>query len=138
MKRGRPLKRGKPLRRKAWLRARSNSKYRNRPRDVDRMLWTKKQPCVCRLLPPGDFAIAARAAGVAIKVTPCTGRVEADHLGQRALGHKAGDDTVAPMCRNHHRERTDHTGAFRHLTRDEGRAWRAAALDHTQTAWRNR
>jgi hypothetical protein len=131
-----PLKRGKPLRRKTWMRSRSKTNaYRRRERDIDHMLTTKKLPCVCRAVVPGDFAIAARAAGAEVRITPCGGRVEADHLGARGLGQKADDKSVAPMCQSHHRERTDHNGAFRDLTRDEARAWRAAALDHTQNAW---
>lgn len=56
-------------------------------------------------------------------------------MGERALGRKADDNTCAPLCMQHHRERTDHSGSFRHLTRDEARAWRARAITRTQAAW---
>lgn len=119
------LTRKTPLRRKAWLRPRSRtSKYRRRERDVPFMKWVKRQPCAVRADPPDPD-----------RMTPCTGRVEADHLGERGLGQKASDDTCAPLCSQHHRERTDHAGAFFNLTRDQLRLWRARALHRTTVAW---
>lgn len=141
-----PLKRGAPLRRKTRLRARGNTKYRRRERDTERMLWTKRQPCAVRELRPIDFINWDRIKGVGGRVewgtyeatiTPCSGPVEADHAGDRGLGQKADDSTCIPLCRGHHRERTDHTGTFSPLTRDEARAWRTAAIERTQAAWRN-
>lgn len=64
--------------------------------------------------------------------TPCRGKVEADHQGSRALGRKADDSTCVAMCQQHHRERTDHTGAFKAMTRDQVREWRADAIALTQ------
>lgn len=137
MKRSAPLRARKPLRRRAWLRARGNTKYRRRERDTDFMLFVKRQPCVVRELPPYAFAGPGHVEAVK-RATACGGRVEADHAGDRGLGQKADDDTCIPLCSSHHRERTDHTGTFRQLTRDEARAWRTAAIERTQAAWRNR
>lgn len=147
MKRGTPLRRTTPLRRrKRWQSvphvdprlasigvrtlvdfpsegkliagAKRRSAYRRRPRDLAYMAWIRRLPCVVRALPPDPH-----------RLTPCGGAVEADHLGERALSRKADDRTCAPMCSQHHRERTDHSGAFRDLVREELRIWRRAALD---------
>lgn len=109
-----------PLRRRA-LRTRRPSTYRSRDRDWGYMGWIRLQPrsrCVALLLPPDPN-----------RITPCSGRIEADHLGERALGRKADDRTCAPICTQHHRERTDHSGAFRELDQAEHRAWRSSALE---------
>ena len=122
------MKRSTPLRRRTPLRSRSlTSKYRRRERDVPFMLWIKRQPCVVRELPPDPS-----------RATPCTGEVQADHAGARGLGQKADDRTCIALCRRHHRERTDHSGAFFNLTRDELRLWRAQALNATAIAWSTR
>lgn len=81
------------------------------------MAWIRRQPCIVRSLPPDPN-----------RLTPCSGRVEADHLGSRGIGRKADDRTCAPLCQQHHRERTDHSGAFRELGQLELRAWRDQAL----------
>lgn len=149
MKRSAPLRSRKALRRRApiarsrFMRSNRKTKYRRRERDVERMLWTKRQPCMVRELSPLDFAITAMSKllfkrDIVLCATPCSGPVEADHAGDRGLGQKADDSTCIPLCRGHHRERTDHAGTFRPLTRDELRAWRAAAIERTQAAWRNR
>lgn len=98
------------------------------------MGWTKLQPCSVRLFPPPFYTSSAGA----MKVTPCSGEVEADHLGARGLGQKADDDTCAPMCTGHHRERTDHSGTFRPFNRDDGRNWRAVVIAYTQAEWASR
>lgn len=135
MMRATPLKRGRPLRRKTWMRSRKgNTSYSRRERDVGFMLWVRRQPCVLRAIRPFLFMDVAKAVGVKAE-TACCGPVEADHQGARGLGQKADDRTCVPMCRDHHAERTDHRGSFRPLTRDEARAWRAAAIEHTQAAW---
>ena len=120
------------------MRARSvTNSYRRRERDHERMRWTKRCPCMVRELPPFLFVgDAARAAEY--KLTPCSGRVEADHMGERGMGQKADDSTVVPMCRGHHGERHDHKGVFHVLTKPELRAWRAQAIERSQAAWSNR
>lgn len=137
MMRRTPLRSRSTLQRKTQLRARGNTKYRRRERDLEFMRWVKRQPCIVRALPPWEFMSDA-ARRVFSTTTACTGPVEADHMGERGIGQKADDRTCVPMCRNHHRERTDHMRTFRPLTRDELRVWRAAAIEHTQAAWRNR
>lgn len=115
-----PLRRKTPLRRRARLtsRPRRASSYRRRERDLPFMAWIRRQACIVRVLPPDPN-----------RLTPCGGRVEADHLGDRALGRKADDRTCAPLCAQHHRERTDHAGAWRDLDRAGARAWSARALE---------
>lgn len=113
------------------LRRTKQSSYARRDRDFEFMQWARRQPCIVRELAPSAFMQAPDAA----RETPCSGRVEADHMGERGLSHKADDTTCVGICRQHHRERTDHAGTFRALTRDEARAWRAAAIAQTQAAW---
>jgi hypothetical protein len=130
MMRRTPLNRGtKPLRRTTRLRARGNTAYRRRERDVPYMLWVKRQPCMLRQICPHP------SMPVGFATTPCEGRVEADHMGARGTGQKADDRTCVPMCRRHHSERHAHAGTFFSLTRDDLRAWRTAAIERTQAAW---
>src|SRR5690606_35074481 len=98
--------------------------YRSRERDYAFMGWVRRQPCIVRELPP-DLN----------RITRCGGRVEADHLGERALGRKADDRTCAPMCSQHHRERSDHHGAFFALDRAALRSWRARVLEVIAARW---
>lgn len=132
------LNRSAPMLRRTRINPRSKTNsYRKRERDLEFMRWVKRQPCILRALPPFLHMEVAKSVGFKA-MTPCAGPVEADHMGERGIGQKADDRTCVPMCRNHHRERTDHMRTFRPLTRDELRAWRTAAIEHTQAAWRNR
>src|ERR1700685_3870946 len=100
------MKRSKPLRRKTYLRTRSlTSKYRRRPRDLDRMRWMRRQPCAARHL--GGFS----------------GRVQADHAGRRGTGQKAPDKTVIPMCETHHACRDAFNGVFKNWKQLQMREW---------------
>lgn len=160
MKRSTPLRRTSSLRTTSTLtrrtrispRSKTNS-YRKRPRDSVYMLWVKTLPCMVRELPPHIFtngdasappslqdivALLRTCAAMIVATTPCSGPVEADHMGARGMGQKADDRTCVPMCQSHHRARHDHSRDFRPLTRDELRAWRAAAIERTQAAWENR
>ena len=130
-----PLRAGKPLRRLTRLRARGNTAYRRRERDVPYMLWVKRQPCIVRELPPAHAVKIGEFWDSEVKLTPCRGPVEADHMGARGIGQKADDSTCVPMCQGHHSERHAHAGTFFHLTRDELRAWRTEAINRTQAAW---
>ena len=132
-----PLLRRTPLRRARFMRSTRKSKYRRRERDFERMLWTKRRPCMVAELPPFWFMAVAKVIGLTV-VTACSGPVEADHMGERGMGQKASDDTCVPMCQGHHRERHDHAGTFRPLVKAELRAWRAQAIERTQAAWSNR
>lgn len=120
MRRGAPLRRRKPLRRSPMRRGARRSSYALRPRDADYMLAVKLLPCAVSVDPPDPA-----------RVTRCSGVVEADHAGERGLGRKADDRTCIPMCTGHHRERTDHAGSFRGLSRGQARTWRERAIDRT-------
>lgn len=78
-----------------------------RVRDRLYLAWIHTQPC-CAVGLPGHV---------------CGGRIEADHAGERPLGRKADDHTCIALCSQGHRERTDHSGPFKHWSRDEMRAW---------------
>lgn len=134
------MKRSSPLRRKTPLRrvSKKNS-YRRRERDLEFMAKVRKLPCIVRtwlaILNGGTEPVTADTAREWIlppKITPCTGRVQADHLGERAYGTKAHDNTCAPMCRNHHAERTDYTGPFKGWTAEDMRAWCDWAIRRTR------
>lgn len=84
------------------------SRYRNRARDFAYMGAVKLLPCLLR---------GVAGAG------DCDGPVEADHAGERAFARKAPDDTCIPLCRRHHRDRTDMRGIFKTFDRVAMRAW---------------
>lgn len=107
-----PMSRGsKPLRRKTWMKRRRSAPRRSdRVRDPEHMRIVRKLPCAVRTTLPTAS-------------TKCTGRVQADHAGQRPYGRKADDATCIPLCRHHHGERTDFTGTFKGWTREQMRAW---------------
>lgn len=115
VKRSSALKRRTPLRaRTTSRRSRKRSAYARRPRDTTWMLAVKQLPCMWRDL------------------SPCEGPVEADHAGRRGLGRKAHDRTCVPACMDHHRQRTDHAGPFRALSRETIRIKLDAAIAQTQ------
>lgn len=116
------MKRTRLMRRSPMRRSNRTSRYATRERDSAFMLFVKQQLCSVEQDWPGI-----------LPPTPCEGAIEADHMGDRGLSHKAADDTCAPMCTQHHRERTDHTGSFKLLTKAEVRAWRARQILRTQT-----
>jgi hypothetical protein len=113
-----PLARGKPLARaRAPMRQRRDQPRRSgRVRDVPYMVWVKTLACVARGL-PGHV---------------CAGPIEADHAGPRPLGRKADDRTCIPLCQLGHRERTDHTGCFRFMSKAEMRSWLDGQIAATQ------
>ena len=117
-----PLNRGtKPLRRKTWMKQR-RAKPRRSGREIDPafMAWVRRQPCSVRLDPPDPN-----------RLTPCTGRLEADHQGARPGGRKSNDWECVPMCKYHHEERTNHFGAFRDMKQAGLREWRARQITRT-------
>ena len=119
------------LKRKTPLRARGNTKYRNRVRDVPYMLDVKKLRCAVRAYFQGDFNLDP-AVVFDLKPTLCCGRVQADHAGVRNLGYKAPDDTCIPLCMIHHDERTSYVGAFKNWKGPQMRAWLDIVIAHTQ------
>ncbi len=93
-------------------------RHARRPRDVDHMKAVKGLPCVVRGLP---------GAG------PCSGPVEADHMGERGLGQKSPDTTCGAICQSHHRQRTDSRGFFANRSKEwrmDFRRWAIAKTLH--------
>lgn len=92
------------LRRRAWLkrtrmvRRRRSTAYARRPRDLAFLGWVKLQRC-----------LVALHTGLAVS---CAGPIEADHAGDRGYGEKCPDSESIPLCRAHHRARTDSRGFF--------------------------
>lgn len=115
------LGRGKITRKAPIRRGRKRSAYATRERDTQRMLFVKTLPCAVRDGVPW-----------ATHHTPCSSVVEADHAGARGVGRKASDDTVIPLCSQHHRERTDHSGTFKHATQAELREWLSKQIAETR------
>lgn len=89
-------------------------KPKKRERDVDYMLRVKELPCLMAYL------------------GGCAGVVEADHVGESAVGTKSHDRETVPMCSLDHRHRHAFTGPFRGWTKEEMREWRKWAIRHTQ------
>ncbi len=90
------------------------------------MIAVKKLPCCVRHAPHDLLSKNL--------ITPCSGRVEADHAGRHGLGQKADDRTCIPMCRAHHRERTDYRGTFRGFDANDMRRFCAWAIEATGTS----
>lgn len=125
MMRRTPLKRGKPLKRKTWLRSVSKTNsYRRRPRDLVHMGKVARLPCAVRAWARILYLIASngtiddpdslelrtllyqRHALACMPITTCFGRVQVDHVGERAYGHRSPDNETAALCMKHHQERT--------------------------------
>lgn len=119
----------------------SGTKHSRRERAFDFMGWTKRQPCMVRRF----LDELHRAAGNRIMLLEqhvhCDGPIEADHAGNRYTqgnGTRAFDWTCIPMCRKHHRQRTDFAGTrgqagiFFGFTCEMMRAWcnRAIEIHH--------
>lgn len=96
-------------------RLRFNS-YRKRQRFLDWMLWVKTQPCVISRL-------ATDRGGNTPSDDPCSGWIEADHIGARAMGRKSHDFECLPLCKKHHDDRPGRRGPFARLDRQDMRAW---------------
>lgn len=116
-----PIKRTKPMRRRS-----RSTKYSRRPRDLEFMAWVRDQLCsVEEDWPDRDQ-----------QPTACLGPIQADHDSRgRGLGQKSDDRTCIPLCLGHHTERTDHSGTFKHLTRDQIRAWFDRAQARLDVTW---
>lgn len=120
------MKRSKPLRRSRMRRGSKRSRYALRPRDRARMEFVRTLECSVAFEAPDPNRAPSR----------CLGPIEADHDSRgRGLGQKSDDSTVIPLCTGHHRERTDHTGSFKYLTRDQVRAWFDRAQQRAQQFW---
>lgn len=104
-----------PLKRKTPMRRRGKNSYARRPRDIEHMKSVKGLPCVMRGLGAG----------------PCSGPVEADHMGERGLGQKSPDNTCGAMCQGHHRQRTDSRGYFANRSKEWRGTFRRWAIAKT-------
>jgi len=97
-------------------------------RDREYLLAVKGLPC---LLEGTHFAVV-RDGDFYDVAFPCEGPVEADHAGARPLGRKCNDVEAIPLCRLHHRQRTDGTGLFAGVSREALRMWLTTAIAETQ------
>lgn len=134
------MQRKSPLRRGPWRKKgkpKKVSSYRKRERYSEYMLSVKRMPCIARTMGVPPPASQASMPGL-IRDWPCFGEVQADHCGTRAMGRKAHDNTVAPLCRTHHDQKTNGWGLFYGYTLAEKRAWRIAAIAFTQAMARER
>jgi len=112
------LRRHTPLKRTRFMRSTRKSKYRRRPRHPEFMAFVRRLAC------------AARTLG------PCSGRIEADHVGPRGIGQKSDDRLTIPLCAQHHVDRTNFCGVFRDYDQKAMRLFVAKALVETQIAAR--
>lgn len=119
------LSRRTPMRRAPMKSGKRKSRYARRDRDTAFMAFVKSQPC----------SVTEDWPAFPVGPTQCAGVVEADHMGMRGLSRKASDDTCAALCTQHHRERTDHTGTFKHMTREQCRVWRDRQILRTKTLY---
>lgn len=124
------MRRKQPLVRKAPLRTKRRTKYRNRERDVEYMLWVKRQLCAATSLYVIPGLVGERSAALL-----CSGPVEADHTGRRGIGRKADDATCIPLCARHHRERTDFGGVFRTWDQTRMRLWLESVASATRARY---
>lgn len=131
------LKRKTPLRAtRTMARGKGKTKYKSRERAFDYMGWVKSQRCIVRVFAE-LYASAQRDRIVdqspsVLCESKCGGEVEADHMGERGLGRKALDATCVPICMQHHRERTDFSGAFSFFHQHDMRAFVSIAIQFTQ------
>lgn len=66
----------------------------------------------------------------------CEGRIDPDHDSRgRGYGQKSSDTLAIPICRKHHRHRTDRNGVFRYMTKEEMHAWVDRAQARTRANW---
>lgn len=68
-------------------------------------------------------------------LSPCSGRIEADHAAKKIGGGRKSDDTGAiPLCQLHHRQRHSFSGPFRSWTAPVMRAWLDEQIADTRAA----
>ena len=122
------MKRSKPLRRKTRLRSRGNTSYRRRPRDLAHLRKVKTFPCVVpSLIIRATPAVPMRMEDM-VFITPCSGPVQADHVGRRGISQKGDDRLAISICKQHHYERDNFSGTFKHYDQAMMRVFLAEAL----------
>jgi len=115
-------------------RSTKRNSYARLERDFAFMTWVRKQPCIVRHAELWIDGLTDHAGLFPITATtlakwPCYGEVQADHLGDRAMGRKADDSTCGPICRTHHDQRTNGWGLFFGWVRDRKRLFRELAME---------
>lgn len=103
------LARRTPLRRGKRLRPRGRSKYARRPRELAFLSWLHELDC----------AVAVQLNDYRF----CRWPIEADHLGEHGMGNKASDQSCAPICSRHHRDRHERRGFFKGWSKERMREW---------------
>lgn len=86
-------------------------------KDPKRLAWARALPCC--LFHSTDFG-------------PCQGPVEAHHPTGAGLALKADDSKSYPLCRRHHRDRHDATGAFHDMDKATRKLWEAEMVEKYQ------
>lgn len=140
MQRRTPLRaKGKVTRRAPVRRKPSSTKHARRERAPSAWFeWVKSQPCFVsyldRLFGWGHLipsTYSHLSAQVRLRLTPCLGVVEADHMGSKMRdgdGERAYDYTCVSICTGHHMERHDFAGTFKEFCQDDMRAFLAAGI----------
>jgi len=85
-------------------------------KDSKRLKWIRGLPCIFE----GEM---------------CEGPIEAHHRTGAGLALKAPDDETMPLCRKHHKERHDSTGAFFKLSKAERKTWEAEMVAKYQALY---
>lgn len=134
MNRSSPLGRRVALKRSWIRRKRRSTRYSRRPRDIDRMRWTRHQPCALR-----DARLTTGSAWLHPNPPDaCAGHVQAHHAGKHGLSQKADDNTVIPLCNHHHDDLTNRRGVFAGWPPYMLKAWEVVVITHYQHEYENR
>lgn len=112
---------------------RGGTKYSRRPRDMARMGWCKRLPCMLHR-PGAPFAELWHGPA---DIDGCRGPIEAHHAGEHAGWQKALDDTVLPLCDHHHDCLTDRRGVFAGWPKFSLKRWELAAVESYQRAYQD-
>jgi len=129
------MKRSKPLRRKTPMRRKRAKPRRGRDRDPEYMAKVRRLPCIVRVVQEMSDDERERLPFRFTKVTLCSGRMQADHMGERGYGTKSHDRETGPACKSHHGERTDGCGVrgcFKGWSKSEMRTFCDWAITRTQ------
>jgi hypothetical protein len=125
------MKRSGPIKRRTWMRRkRATPRKSGRVRDRAYLLAVRELPCC---VPTAVFFRKGEPSHY-----DHGGPVEADHAGARPLGRKCDDNETIPICRDHHRQRTDYSGWFQYFRAADMRAWCDAKIVETQARVRAR
>lgn len=95
----------------------------------------KKARRTGRKLNPTFLAFVRTLRCCAHLLSPCFGRVEADHVGWRPTGRKCDDVEAIPMCARHHDQRTDSQGPWKCMSPDQRLDWCGERVLETQAAF---